>query len=1048
MALTVAQMVARLTADTSGFYRSMAVANASMIRSGSIISRVAAGSSLALLGMGFVSGRVAGNFQQSMNILQAVSGATQSEFKALGDEAIALGADIKLPNVSAKDAAEAMSSLAKSGMDVKNILQATRGVLQLGIAADIGFADSANAVARSLIAFHLQGRQAVRVADLFTAAANKSTAEITDMTLGFQMASARFYSTGQSIEDLTTALTLMANAGIVGSDAGTSLKTMMNRLAAPTAKAKKEMHDIGFEVYNAAGHFKKLPDLIANLNHSLRGMSEEQRNATMYTIFGSDAIRAATILTAAGVPAYNKMKTAITQGGEAQKFAEARTKGFNGAMQALGSQVETFAIQLGSRMLPDLETATRGMSNFVASLDVNRIANFAGSILGFGRDVGKLAFGTRAGQSALLGLVGAFLTYKTVIGAARAATWAYMLVLNLLTTTMSRLTMVGLAISAVVGLGIAFHHLFGGAQETSAALDRATAALQRWTTEVDAAKARTSELANAKLQVRGSALAVERAEQDATTALQQYGRGSLQAREASYQLAAAKQRLRDDTENLRVKTNQEQQASKKAKDTHDEVSNAVEKLRQHYEQNAQKLIHLGTTTRSATVLQQQLKQNAKDLQRELGTLALKADAVAKANQRTHPEISKAAAKIRDQAIATMEVSKRLGEVPKAVSKMAPLAKQAAVAVGQGIVGGVLAGSSNLGGRLAAQLTAQIAAAIDTARASIKSKSPSKVTEEKIGKPLAEGIIRGYLLGTAELPSKVSDRIRKALDKAKATIDNYRSKLESSWSRLVDDATRAFDAITQQTLTPTESLLKGEEDSRAQAELQRNLDQARRRYSEVMADMDATDQDRADAYQAVQDAEWEIRRAALEKQAAEERKQYEAGREMQKRDFEDRMANLLAYLEKHPGEYKKVQDKIIQLMKSYGVTYDSVGEALGLAYAAGMWKAFPKIRATAQAIYDEVARILSGKAPKKKKPKPKDAWSQVGGDEGDGWSPAGMSPGAAANAYSGGGSSTVVLNIDVGTMVGGDKDQLALDLIDPLRNEIYRIMGRNVNVGIN
>src|SRR5688500_12334925 len=116
MPLTVAQLTARLTADTSGFYRGMAIANSAMLQSGGIITRVAAGAGLATIGMGILSLRAAGNFEQSMNILQATSGASARSMKMMQGEAIKLGADLKLPNVSAKDAAEAMTELAKGGL--------------------------------------------------------------------------------------------------------------------------------------------------------------------------------------------------------------------------------------------------------------------------------------------------------------------------------------------------------------------------------------------------------------------------------------------------------------------------------------------------------------------------------------------------------------------------------------------------------------------------------------------------------------------------------------------------------------------------------------------------------------------------------------------------------------------------------------------------------------------------------------------------------------------------------------------------------------------
>jgi len=1038
----------------------MAVANAAMIRSGGIFSRVAAGAGLAITGIGIASLKSAGNFQQSMNILGAVSGATTKQMAAMHKEALALGADLKLPNVSAKDAADSMAELAKAGLSVKDVMAATRGVLQFGIAANVDFADSANIVARSLTAFHLSGQNAVRVADLFTAAANKSTAEASDMALGFQMASARFASTHQSIEDLTTAITLMANAGIIGSDAGTSLKTMMNRLVAPTKKAQEEMHKMGFEVYDSSGHMKKLPAIIGNLNQSLKGMSEAQKNAALYTLFGSDAIRAATVLTDAGVKGFDRMKDSITKGGEAQQFAEARTKGFNGAIQGLLSTSENFAIQLGERMLPAATQATQGLTSFIASLDPNKIADFAGGILGVVADIGKLAFGTRAGQSAILGLVAAFLTYKTAVLAANAANAAYMGVLNLLTSSFSRFSLLTIATAAVIGLGVALHHFLSAAQGASAEAQHYIDTLMRLQQISDGARNATNELADAKLGVKRASLDVALAERQVHTALVESGKGSLDYKVALLGVSEAKQRQIEASQRLHTAQIKEHQQTKLVKDSHDELSNASEKLRQHYKglyDEGTRLIRTGTGLQLGMKLQKDATQG---LQVDLGKLAEKADSVAKANAKSHPQIAAAAAKIRDQALATEALTRKLDKIPSAVAKAIPAAKAEAVTLGNAVTQGVLAGSAGLAASLGAQLAAAAVSAIATAKAAIGAHSPSRLAANEIGKPLADGIILGYLNGTADLPDKVSERVRKSLDKAKEVIDKYRDKIRSAFERMAGDVDSAFDAITQNTLTPAEALLNNEQNSRDAAELQRNLDDANQRYSQAMNDADATDQDRADALRAVQDAQWEIRKAGLERQAALERKEYDAQREQQKRSLDDQLADLEEKLAENPKKHDFYQKQIIALLKKYGVDYDSVGNALGQAYATGMRKSMKEIRKTAIDIVTMVMEILNN--PKKyagtggggsggsgggggggggNSGPPK--WSQVPDTSSDGWSQIGGSTGVTP-AAGGGGAKTAgaVMIVNVDKMVGGDKDQLALDLLDPLRGTMYDLMGRN------
>src|SRR5262252_2449946 len=150
MALTVAQLVARVTADTSGFYKSMAVMNSSLVRTGSVAGRIFAGAGLAVTAFGILSLKAAGDFQQSMNMLKAVAEPTTNQFKAMRKEAIDLGNDLRLPAVNAKDAADVMYDLSRSGLTVNQTMKATRGVLMMATAANIPFADAALATARAL----------------------------------------------------------------------------------------------------------------------------------------------------------------------------------------------------------------------------------------------------------------------------------------------------------------------------------------------------------------------------------------------------------------------------------------------------------------------------------------------------------------------------------------------------------------------------------------------------------------------------------------------------------------------------------------------------------------------------------------------------------------------------------------------------------------------------------------------------------------------------------------------------------------------------------
>ncbi len=283
-------------------------------------------------------------YEKSLNILGSVSNATAEEMKKLTDMAKELGADLTLPGTSAADAAQAMAELAKAGMNVNDILAASKGVLQMSAAGQLSNAEAAEITANALNVFGLAGEEAIRVADLLAAGANSSSAEVKEMADSLQMSASVFAMAGMEIEDLVTAISLMANSGIQGSDAGTSLKQMLLSLQAPSNKAMDLMKDLGIAVYDASGAMLPMRDIIEIFSEKLGKLSQQQRNAALATIFGSDAVRAANIVLLGGVDAYDQMALAVTKTGSAADLAKAMMQGLTGAMENVKSSFETASI--------------------------------------------------------------------------------------------------------------------------------------------------------------------------------------------------------------------------------------------------------------------------------------------------------------------------------------------------------------------------------------------------------------------------------------------------------------------------------------------------------------------------------------------------------------------------------------------------------------------------------------------------------------------------------------------------------------------------------
>ena len=226
----------------------------------------------------------------------------------------------------------------------------------------------------------------------------------------------------------------MANAGIKGSDAGTSLKQMLLSLQSPSDKAAALMRQYGIEIYDAQGAMLPMRDIINTFSTQLGGLSEEARNAALATIFGSDAVRAANIVLMGGVEAYDEMTQAVTREGAASDLAEARMQGFSGVIERMKSAVETAALALGqaaegpvTRLAETITNAAnafselpKGMQETIVSLGLiaivagpvitvlGQIATGIGGLMGIGAVAGGVqalgaAFSLMAGASTVGG---------------------------------------------------------------------------------------------------------------------------------------------------------------------------------------------------------------------------------------------------------------------------------------------------------------------------------------------------------------------------------------------------------------------------------------------------------------------------------------------------------------------------------------------------------------------------------------------------------------------------------------------------------------------
>jgi TP901 family phage tail tape measure protein len=329
----------------------------------------------------------AAGLESDLNVFRVVAGATADEMERVGEEAKALGRDLTLPGVTAGDAAQTFLELSRAGLSVENSLDGARGVLQLAVAAQINFADAAQLTASALNAFGLQGEQAVEVADLLTNAANESQASISDMGIALRQSAAIADLAGFSLSETATFLTELAQAGLAGSDAGTSFRVAIQRLIAPTGAAKDALEGLNLNLRDAQGNLR--PEVFFELGDALDRMGRAQADATRQLIFGNDASRAAAFFARITTKEFRNQEEALKESGSAAKVAGARNAGFAGSVENLKNQITALGIEIGELALPGLGLAADGAALFFGAL-ATQIGESRDAIAGFADDAEQL----------------------------------------------------------------------------------------------------------------------------------------------------------------------------------------------------------------------------------------------------------------------------------------------------------------------------------------------------------------------------------------------------------------------------------------------------------------------------------------------------------------------------------------------------------------------------------------------------------------------------------------------------------------------------------
>ncbi|MRC86982.1 phage tail tape measure protein, partial [Bacillus thuringiensis] len=476
------------------------------------------------------------NFEQQMANVKAVSGSTGEEMKKLSELAVNMGETTKYSSVQA---GQGIEELIKAGVSLTDIINGgLEGALNLATAGELELGEAAEIASTALNAFKADHLSVADAANILSGAANASATDVRELKYGLAASSAVAAGAGMTFKDTATTLAVFAQNGLKGSDAGTSLKTMLMRLNPTTKEAYNQMKDLGLITYNAQagfdflvkngvtpasrsvgdietalegyvmktegakkwnkkcettfrelatssaflsskfydqqGHIQSLENISGTLHESMKDLTDQQRSMALETLFGSDAVRGATILFKEGANGVNSMWDAMSKV-TAAEVAATKIDTLKGRLTLLDSAFSTMKKTIGDALAPVVSVFVAGLQKLVDGFNslpgpVQKAIAITGGIV-----LALTAVATVIGV--IMGAIGMVVSgigsLAIAMGVATAATSVTGAVLGILTAALGPVAIALGVVAAAVGVGVLAYKGYQKATEDSiASVDR------------------------------------------------------------------------------------------------------------------------------------------------------------------------------------------------------------------------------------------------------------------------------------------------------------------------------------------------------------------------------------------------------------------------------------------------------------------------------------------------------------------------------------------------------------------------------------------------
>ena len=329
-------------------------------------------------------------FESDMAKVAAVSRASDEELKTLTATARQLGAETQW---SASEAAQGMQYLAMAGFKTNDIVKTMPGMLNLASAGAIDLASASDIASNILTGFGLSASDMNRVGDILTNTFTQSNTTLEGLGQTMKYAAPVAKAMGVSIEEAAAMAGKLGDAGIQGEMAGTTLRSVMLRLSAPTDQAAAALDSLGVKTTDSNGKMKSFPAILKELNAAMDGMSESAKANFTKTIFETEAMSGALVLMEqAGSGALDSFVGSVKEVGSAEKVAGKQIDNLKGDVTILNSAMQEMALKIYDSVAPALRDFAQKATEVVTKIGawaaenpglVQKIVAVAGAIAGF-----------------------------------------------------------------------------------------------------------------------------------------------------------------------------------------------------------------------------------------------------------------------------------------------------------------------------------------------------------------------------------------------------------------------------------------------------------------------------------------------------------------------------------------------------------------------------------------------------------------------------------------------------------------------------------------